>query len=66
MITSHIHDQSKPKTNFKEIKIKHLSDLLEEYRSQCLGTDVLKLQIDREEFWGNSLTFYKKCINDPG
>ena len=43
-----------------------LNDLLEEYRNQCLGTDVLKLQIDREGLWRNSSTFYKKCMNDPG
>ena len=45
--------------------MENLNDVLEEYRSQCLGTDILKLQIDREEFWRNSLTFYK-CMNDPG
>ena len=50
VITCHINYQSKPKTNLKEIKIEKLSDTLEEYRSQGLGTDVLKLQIDREEF----------------
>ena len=49
-ITSHINYQSKPKTNFKEIKMEKLNNVLEEYRSQCLGTtDVLKLQIDRQE-----------------
>ena len=50
VITSHINYQSKPKINFKEIKIEKLSNILEKYRSQGLGTDVLKLQIDREEF----------------
>ena len=65
VITSHINYQSKPKANFKEIKMENLNDVLEEYRSQCLGTDILKLQIDREKLWRNSLTFYKKCMNDP-
>ena len=41
VITSYINYQSKPKTK--------LNDVLEEYRSQYLGTDVLKLQIGREE-----------------
>ena len=50
VITSHIDYQSKPKTNFKEIKKKKLNHILEEYRSQGHGTDVLKLHIDREEF----------------
>ena len=49
VITSHINYQSKPKTNFKKIKMENLNDVLKEYRSQCLGTDVLKLQIGREE-----------------
>ena len=42
VITSHIDYQSKPKTNFKEIKKEKLSHILEEYRSQGHGTDVLK------------------------
>ena len=50
VITSHINYQNKPKINFKEIKIEKLSNILEKYGSQGLGTDVLKLQIDREEF----------------
>ena len=45
--------------------MENLNEVLEEYRSQCLGTDILKLQIDREKLWRNSLTFYKKCMNDP-
>ena len=65
VITSHINYQSKPKANFKEIKMENLNEVLEEYRSQCLGTDILKLQIDREKLWRNTLTFYKKCMNDP-
>ena len=50
VITSHINYQSKPNVNFKEVKIEKLSDILAKYRSQGLGTDVLKLHIDREEF----------------
>ena len=50
VITSHINYQSKPEINFKEIKIEKLSGILEKCRSQGLGTDVLKLQIDHEEF----------------
>ena len=64
--TSHINHQSKPKTNFKGMKMENWNDVLEEYRSQYLGADMLKLQIDSEEFLRNSLTFYKKCIDYPG
>ena len=62
--TFHINHQSKPKTNFKGMKMENWNDLLEEYRSQCLGADMLKLHIDSEEFLRNSLTFYKKCIDN--
>ena len=40
--------------------------MLEEHKSQCLETDVLKLQIDREELRKNLLHFYKKPMNDLG
>ena len=56
--TSHINHQSKPKTNFKGMKMENWNDVLEEYRSQCLGADIMKLQIDNEELLTNSLTFY--------
>ena len=46
--------------------MENLNHVLEEYRYQCLGTVILKLQIDREERWRNSLTFYRKCMYDPG
>ena len=42
------------------------NDVLEEYSSQCLAADTMKLQIDSEELLRNSSTFYKKCIDDPG
>ena len=46
--------------------MENLNDVLEKHRSQCLGIDILKLQIDHEELWRNLFTFYKKCMNDPG
>ena len=66
VITSHVNCRSLLKTNFKEIKIEKLNDVFEEYKSQYLRTDVLKLQTDHEELWINQFTFYKKCMNDLG
>ena len=62
VITAHVNFLSLPKTNLKEIKMEKLNNRFEEY----LRTDVLKVQTDHEELWINSLTFYKKCMNDLG
>ena len=66
VITSYVNCRSLLKTSFKEIKIEKLNDVFEEYKSQYLRTDVLKLQTDHEELWINPFTFYKKCMNDLG
>ena len=50
----------KPTSKKKEME--KLNYTFEEY----LPNDMLKLQTDHEKLWINSLTFYKKCMNDLG